>query len=340
MVDKTFKAATLWLLGAALMTSIVYQRRTRGHDKVDPELRSLLSRFRTPSFGPWLVSIAQPLMRLTTRCVDGVSVAMRQIDGPDGQPLTVAIYRPDDLKPGRGAMLYSHGGGLVSGSVGSHQRVVSAYARDLGILVVSTEYRLAPKHPFPAALDDIQTAYRWMNHSAPELAIDPARIVVAGESAGGGLTAALCQRIYDSGDPAPILQLLIYPMLDDRTAITPPDDDTGQIVWSRGSNLFGWSSYLGRRPGEGPVPEYAVPSRRETLRGLPPAWIGVGTLDLFHREDVDYAQRLNGAGVACKLVEIDGAYHGFDAVHPQSQAAKRFRSSALQAVREALSGTP
>lgn len=224
---------------------------------------------------------------------------------------------------------------MIFGSAGAYHAVASAYARDLRILVVSTEYRLAPQHPFPAALDDVYATYRWLVSAAGYLQIDSRRIAVAGESAGGGLTAALCQRVHDAGDLAPRFQCLIYPMLDDRTTLSK-EDARGRVVWSRGSNRFAWACYLGDPPNTRSLPAYASPARRQDLANLPPAWIGVGELDLFQREDIDYGARLLKSGVACEIVEIAGAFHGFDIVHPNADIARDFRNSVLTALRRAL----
>ncbi len=329
--------AVWWSLGAAALAgSYASTRRTRGFEHIAEELRSGFSRFRSPSIGPLLLPLMQAATRKPSPSVDGVDVEARQIDGPDGDPLTIYIYRPAGLQPGASAMLYTHGGGMIIGSAPAYHDKVSAYARDLGMLVVSADYRLAPQHPFPAPLDDVHAAYCWLVGSADTLDVDARRLVVAGDSGGGGLTAALCLRLRDESEPLPAFQLLIYPMLDDRTGTPPADDITGQIVWTRDSNRFGWSSYLGYGPGlPNPAP-YAVPARHEDLAGLPPAWIGVGTLDLFHDEDVEYARRLRDAGVACELLVVDGAFHGFDIYYPDSLIAKSFRNSALNAVRQVV----
>ena len=140
------------------------------------------------------------------------------------------------------------------------------------------------------------------------------RIAIAGASAGGGLAATLAIYAHDKGEVRPAFQLLVYPMLDDRT-VTRADHDTRNVrVWTPKSNRFGWTSYLGAEPGSTGVSPYAAAARREDLSGLPPAWIGVGQIDLFHDEDVEYARRLVEAGVACTLSIVPGAFHGFDAV--------------------------
>lgn len=298
-----------WMLAG--MTLIwLYARRTRGFDRIDPTLRSALLRLRTPSFGPILLRLAR-MADFATACAEGVTVETHSVT-VKGVTTIVYLYRPESVKPSSPALLYTHGGGMIIGSARNYHAFVSAYARDLGIVVVSAEYRLAPEHPFPAALDDIHAAWRWLVTYAGKLGIDARRIAVAGESAGGGLTAALCLRLFDEGGQMPAFQLLSCPMLDDRTTLKSAPAGRGQIVWTEDSNRYAWSAYLGHLPVENWAHPYAAPARREDLKGLPPTWIGVGTLDLFYAEDLDYARRLRLAGTPCELEVVEGAYHGFD----------------------------
>ena len=228
MASSASHRAAWWSLGAAALAgSYAFSRRTRGFGQIAEELRSGFTRFRSPSIGPLLLPLMQAATRKPTPSVDGVNVEAVQIAGPDGNPLSVYVYRPDGLKPGGAAMLYTHGGGMIIGSAPAYHGQVSAYARDVGILVVSTDYHLAPQHPFPALLDDVHAACRWLAGSAETLDIDARRIVVAGDSAGGGLTAALCQRLRDGSETQPMFQLLIYPMLDDRTGTALPQSCPG-----------------------------------------------------------------------------------------------------------------
>lgn len=327
---------------AALVVSYALARRTRGYDRIHPELRSLAWRLRSPSIGPRLL----PLVRWSTRAIthihdprtEWVDIECIGVPRSDGSTLSVYLYHPRRRRKGGAALLHSHGGGMIMGSAPEHHVRSSGYARTLGVLVASVDYRLSPEHPFPAALDDVHAAYRWLLSAAPRLGVDPGKITVAGDSAGGGLTASLCQRIHDVGDPAPILQILVYPMLDDRTGQAGFESIQGQLVWTPTSNRFGWSSYLrGQRKGCAP-PRHAVPARRESLSGLPPAWIGVGTLDLFHDEGLEYGHRLKAAGVPCEIVEVEGAFHGFDAMRPKSAIARAFRARIVAAFERSSNG--
>lgn len=202
--------------------------------------------------------------------------------------------------------------------------IIGGLARELGAVVVSPDYRLAPEHPFPAALDDCMATLEWMRAHADELGIDPDRIAVGGASGGGGLSVAVAQRSRDAGIPLRA-QALLYPMLDDRTALRADHAGRGQFVVTPSANRFAWTAYLGREPHMSDAPEYAAPARRTDLTGLPPAWVGVGELDLFHDEDVAYADQLRACGVPCELVTVPGMYHGADGIALRAPAMREFR---------------
>ncbi len=203
------------------------------------------------------------------------------------------------------------------------------FARVLGVTVAAVDYRLAPEHPYPAPLEDCYAALTWL---AELPAVDPARIAIGGASAGGGLAAALALLARDRGEFTPTLQLLAYPMLDDRSGSTP--ENPNYRLWGPKSNRFGWAAYLGNAD-----PKVAVPARHEDLSGLPPAWIGVGTHDLFHDEDLAYAARLTAAGVPCEIETVPGAFHGFDLVVPKAAVSKAFFASQCASLRSALAVT-
>lgn len=238
------------------------------------------------------------------------------------------VHRPARLAEGTPALLWIHGGGYLLGSAAQDDRVCRAFSRELGITVVAVSYRLAPQHPYPAALDDCYAALATL---AGMPAVDPDRIAIGGASAGGGLAAALALLARDRGEIAPVLQLLAYPMLDDRSAALPAD--SRYRLWSPRSNRFGWASYLGDAD-----PQVAVPARRTDLSGLAPAWIGVGTLDLFYDEDVTYADRLRQAGVPCRLEVVPGAFHGFDQWAFWTAVSQSFFASQCASLRAAFTG--
>jgi acetyl esterase/lipase/uncharacterized protein YndB with AHSA1/START domain len=224
--------------------------------------------------------------------------------------------------------MWVHGGGLVLGSPRLDDRRCALLCAALGITVVSAAYRTAPQHPYPAALDDCAAAWTWLQTHSVDLGIDPHRVVLAGASAGGGLAAALAQRLRDEGACPPRGQLLVYPMLDDRTAADTSGDAQGHIVWTNLSNRTGWTAYLGHAPGGPTAPPYAVPARCDDLAGLPPAWIGVGTADLFAAECGEYARRLRVSDVPVELDVVEDAPHGFDAL-PAPRTSQDFWTAQL-----------
>ena len=204
----------------------------------------------------------------------GVTISSRDV--PDGQE--AFLYEPIGRTHPTGALLWIHGGGMILGHPEGDHDLCSRIARDLGILVVSVRYRLAPEHPFPAGFDDCFAALRWLHDNATDLGVENSRIAVGGSSAGGGLAAAVAQKAHDEGVPLRF-QLLLYPMLDDRTVLLRDTEGRGRITWTPRSNAYAWTCYLGHPPGAVEPPPYAAPARREDLTGLAPAWIGVGNLD-------------------------------------------------------------
>lgn len=282
--------------------------------------------------------ISEAVQRIPVRVPDpeGVEVTRRRVTSPEAFGADVLIYRawPQAAESGA-AVLWIHGGGHIFGRADGDHELCSWFARELRLPVVSVDYRLAPGHPFPADLDDCFAALRWLQDQAAELGVDPERIAVAGASAGGGLAAALVQRAYDAGHPV-AFQGLVYPMLDDRTVLVRDHGNRGRFGWTANSNRIGWQAYLGHPIDEGEERAYAVPARRTDLSGLPPAWIGVGDLDLFLPEDVEYADRLRAAGVACQLDIEPGMYHAADVYRPDAAAMQVFRGKLLDALRRAL----
>ena len=248
---------------------------------------------------------------------------------------SVRVYRPT-VRRVPAALFWIHGGGLIIGRAVQDDRLCALTARELGVLVVSVEYRKAPEHPFPAALDDCYAGWRWLQREAQRFGVDPARVALGGESAGGGLAASLAQRLRDAGETLPVAQWLFCPMLDDRTAARQELDGIHHFVWNNRLNRFGWRSYLGVEPGSDSVPAYTVPARREDLSGLPPAWIGVGDIDLFYGEDHAYAERLRAAGVEVTLEVVPGAPHGFEAWAPNPALARDHIGHAQAWLRQAL----
>lgn len=311
----------------------------RNYTPVHPELRQRARTFPRIPFNRRNVGLFQWLTRLQPKrkAPDDIQVDQIYVQSQEQkQRIGLRVYRPKAMNPDAPVLLWMHGGGLIIGSPQQNDRPMFQIVRHTGIVVVSVDYRLAPNHPFPAPLDDCYAALKWVHAHAATLGIDPNRIGIGGESAGGGLAASLVQLAHDRGEISPIFQLLIYPMLDDRSALRTDVAQGELLTWTPQNNRFGWESYLGQACGFDDVRPYAVPARREDLTGLPPTWIGVGTLDLFYDENVDYARELQRSGVDCELVVIKGAFHGFDQLDHDLPVVQAFRQSQIDALRKYL----
>ena len=301
-----------------------------------PELRAArwLPRNIAP---PWLVWVTRRVRFPARKPARPLEFRVQAIDA-SGE-LKVHITSPARRRAQRPVLLWLHGGGFVMGSPRQDYGLCARFAKALDMVVIAVDYRLAPEHPFPVPLEDCFAAYEWVLQQASSLDIDPERIVIGGSSAGGGLAAALALLIHDRGRPAPVLQLLVYPMLDDRS-VRADADRPFHRVWNNQSNELGWRSYLGAASGSGQVSPYAAPARREQLDGLPPAWIGVGTLDLFYDENVRYAAQLRAANVPTSLEIVQGAIHGFDVALPGAAVSRRFFAAQVAAIAGSLGARP
>ncbi len=309
-----------------------------GLDAFHPELRRAARYLPRFTFTPTLTRVLKGVQKwrglAKPPAVDGVEIRDVLMPRAGGDaPLRVRLYWPMAATGPLPAILWTHGGGFIIGTPEQDEAHHIALCRDLGIVVAAVAYRLCPEHPYPAPMDDAYRALEWLRRHE---GVSPDRIAIGGNSAGGGLAAGLVQLAHDRGEIKVAFQLLVYPMLDDRTVLRTDVDASRLRLWNNASNRFGWRSYLGAEPGGEPAPAYAVPARRESLAGLPPAWIGVGTCDLFHDEDVDYAARLEAAGVACTLKTVPGAFHAFDLICARTAVAQAFADSYRSALRNAL----
>ena len=282
--------------------------------------------------------VARVTMRLT-RLLDPLVRRRRPPAGTEvttvgSGPVPVRLHRPPVATPAPfPAVLWIHGGGYVGGSAWQDDHLCRHLAAELGAIVVAVDYRLAPEHPYPAPLDDCHDALVWL---AARGDVDGERVAIGGASAGGGLAAALALVARERGEVRPVFQLLSYPMLDDRTVLRTDLDERDFRLWNNTSNRLGWESYLATAPGGDGVSGFAAPARHDDLVGLPPAWVGVGSLDLFHDEDLAYAARLRQAGVPCEVAVVDGAFHGFDSVVPRAGVSQRYRAEQVHALAGAL----
>ncbi len=287
---------------------------------VDPELLPILANSAPLALTPeTIVALRQQRQDAAVKQVQsyrdlGLHIHEQQIDFPDRPPVRVCVITPVTAAEKRMGILHIHGGGHLFGSPEQSLSLTSATALRQNCVVVSVDYRLSPETVFPGSLEDGYAVLNWMVSQADRLGIDPAHIGLMGDSAGGGLAASLALLARDRNGPKLAFQNLMFPMLDDRTVTeTHPNPVTGEFVWTREYNRIGWTALLGEEPGSETISPYAAPARASNLAGLPPAWIGVGTLDLFLDENLDYAQRLIRAGVAVELHVWPGAFHGFHA---------------------------
>lgn len=304
---------------------------------VDPELVPALKQFPPGEFTPELVAQFKKMPGMPALPAPAPQPVERMIPGPQGAPkVRVWIVDPAPAEKNKPVLLHIHGGGYIMPDPTLMPRI-QTIATDCECVVVSVDYRLAPETRHPGALEDNYAALKWVHANAADIGIDPKRIAIGGESAGGGHAAMLAIHARDLREVRIIFQLLVYPMLDDRTGTTRQTPaHIGHYVWTAAANRLGWTSLLGPQAGLAKLKAGGVPARINDLADLPPAWIGVGAIDLFVEEDMEYAQRLVHAGVATELKVVPGAYHGFDLVAPESSIAKDFTASWKAALRKAF----
>ncbi len=306
------------------------------HDLVDPELLPGLAMFPDKA----LTADTLPAIRRQAAAQSALAPAadpsLATIVTHQVGEIAVRVFTPvGDEGAAHPALLHLHGGGYVMGSALGSDAAQAALAAELACVIASVEYRLAPEFPHPTPIEDAYAALAWLHREAGALQVDRTRIAVGGESAGGGLAAALALLARDRGAVPLVFQHLIYPMLDDRTVTAAPHPHAGGLVWTPERNRFGWTALLGHEPGIAGTSPYAAAARAEDLAGLPPAFISVGALDLFIEEDLEYARRLIRAGVPTELHVFPGAFHGFDGV-PSARAAIVARNRSRAALRGAL----
>jgi acetyl esterase/lipase len=257
------------------------------------------------------------------------------IPGPKGAPdVRVLVYAKTGGGLEQPAYFYVHGGGFIMGSPDLADLSNKNLVLELGCVVVAVGYRLAPETTFPGNVEDCYSALKWLHAHAVELGVDARRIAIGGESAGGGLAAALALLARDRGEVPLIFQRLVYPMLDDRS-VASAHPYTGEFGWTRERNRLGWTAILGREPGGDEISPYAAAARATSLEGLPATFVSVGSLDLFLEENVAYAMRLTEAGVPVELHVYPGAFHGSD-LTATARLSKMHARDQLEALRAAF----
>lgn len=269
---------------------------------------------------------------------DRVEFDDRLIPGPAGAPdVKVRVYRPRSQPASAAAFAYFHGGGFIAGDIeGVHVRAVML-AAEVGCVVLSVNYRLAPEHPFPAGVEDCYAALLWIADAADDLGLDPTRVAVGGESSGAALAAAVALMARDRDGPAIAFQLLLYPVIDDRMQTASMRSAADAPIWNTRSCDVMWQHYLGNARGQSEpgVSSYAAPGRAVDVSSLPPAYISTCEGDPLRDEGIAYAQRLLHAGVAVELHNFAGTFHGFDMIGPTS-VGKRALQEQVDVLRVAL----
>jgi acetyl esterase/lipase len=305
----------------------------------DPEIAAVVAHLPDlPINDPLAIraSLSEMIAQFPPPDTTGVHIEDRQIPGRAGDPaVSIRIYRPE-LRSAPAAVYNVHGGGFIAGDLETEHAFNVILARELGIVVVSVDYRLAPETPFPGGLEDVYSGLTWMTAHSDELGIDPERIAIQGTSAGGGLCAALALLARDRGGPRIAFQFLSVPELDDRLITASMTDFTDTPLWSRPRAILSWDCYLGTgRAGTDDVPIYAAPARATDLAGLPPAYVSVMHFDPLRDEGVAYALAMIAAGVSVELHLFPGTFHGSVLIQ-DATVSKREAAEKLTVLRHAL----
>jgi acetyl esterase/lipase len=316
------------------------------HPPIDAELAATLAGLGPAASDPLLPADIRAWRetRKAARLTDGdlrrdgaIEFTELTVPGPDGAPdISLLVCKPAGLAAAAPGVFHIHGGGMVVGDNRTGMLTMLPWIQDAGVVVVSVEYRLAPEYPYPAGVEDCYAGLTWTAAHAAELGIDPDRLLIAGASAGGGLSAAVALMARDRGGPALIGQMLGCAMLDDRNQTPSSYELDRQGMWDRTSNLTGWRALLGPAQGGPDVPVYAAPARAADLSGLPPAYLDVGSVETFRDEVLDYAARIWRAGGVAELHVWPGGYHGFESLAPAAAISVAARQTRLDWLRRLL----
>lgn len=309
------------------MDSIKDQRHTIDTKiEIHPELRASARRYRL-----FLPTLKARGLRIVARYLDkrllgtwqGEKTTLEEIfiRRQDGTRLRLCVIRSrKETKPKATGLLWLHGGGYAFGRPEQSVSYLERFVADGHTVAVAPDYTLSIEKPYPAAIDDAYLVLNWLKDNATTLGVRPDQLFVGGESAGGGLAAAVSLLARDRGDVSIAFQMLFYPMLDDRHTGKAPDNKAPD--WSKRTPQHAWNLYLDGKDGLPGVSIYAAPARASDLHGLPPTGSFNGNLDMFYNETIDYLSRLEEAGVFVHFKTFDGGYHGFDVLQPHTSIAK------------------
>jgi acetyl esterase/lipase len=314
----------------------------------DPELAPILAQIPSPPTLTRDIVLAlhndPSLLRPTPEIFEiiggrPISHIERRVPGlnPTDPNVRLSIFQSKLISKGlRPCIYYIHGGGMVMLNRFMGIEVPLAWIPETDAIVVSVEYRLAPENPHPALLNDCYAGLRWVSEHFHELGIDPERVMIAGQSAGGGLAAGVALMCRDLKGPKLCAQYLSCPMLDDRNTTTSSHQYVEEGTWSRGSNIMAWNAVLGDKAGNEDVSIYAAPARAKDLSGIPTTFIDVGSAEVFRDEDIAYAMMLWASGVQAELHVHPGGFHGFDILAPNSRLGARAALLQTEWVRNVL----
>ncbi|KAH8589806.1 Alpha/Beta hydrolase protein [Bisporella sp. PMI_857] len=265
----------------------------------------------------------------------GVSIDTLAVKSYDGADITIFhVYPKKEASPGETspAFIHAHGGGMIAGSAETFIKATALTVAATQVQFFSVNYRKAPEHPHPAPTEDVYAALTWVKENATKFNIDPTRIGITGESAGGGIAAGVAIMARDREMSPPLAkQVLIYPMLDDRN-LSPIDGIEELALWKSSDNVTGWTALLSEQAGKEGVSPYAAPARVASVQGLPPLYIDVGELDIFKAEVIEYITRFTRANISTEFHLYPGLPHGWEAIAPRISATKKAMENRIRAL--------
>jgi acetyl esterase/lipase len=306
-------------------------------NQIDKELRysGRLVRLINPTFTEARLRLFAKLKYRPKYKDKSIDFIENYITRADGSNLRLCIYKPKDQTGRIPGVLWLHGGGYAIGTPEQSMNKAKSLINASQCVVIAPDYRLSTEAPYPAALEDSYTTLLWIRDNASALGIREDQLMVGGESAGGGLTAALTLYARDKGEVAIAFQMPLYPMLDDRMASESAVDNNAP-VWNSKSNANAWKLYLGCLFGTAKVPTYAAPARAEDYSHLPPTATFVGDSEPFRDETIEYVENLRKAGVPVKFKLFEGCYHAFETICPNAEVSEKAISFFLSAYKHAV----